>query len=70
MAGPLGLRMTSADIGRMLLERDNDSEAINFSKSSGSNVYYAWEEKWNDTDEVVKKSRVMMSKLDSYIEWV
>jgi hypothetical protein len=28
MAGPLGLHVTSADIGRMLLESDNDSEAI------------------------------------------
>jgi hypothetical protein len=39
----------------MLLESDNDSEAINFSKSSGSDVNYAWEEKWNETDEVVEE---------------
>jgi hypothetical protein len=29
----------------MLLESDNDSEAINLSKSSGSDVNYAWEER-------------------------
>jgi hypothetical protein len=39
----------------MLLESDNDSEAINFSKNSGSDVNYAWEEKWNETDEVVEE---------------
>jgi len=55
MAGPLGLCITSADIGQMLLESNNDSEAINFSKSSCSNVNYAWDEKWNDTDEVVEE---------------
>lgn len=38
MGGPLGLHITSADIGRMLLESDNESEAINFSKSSCSNA--------------------------------
>ena len=39
----------------MLLESDNGSEAINFSKSSGSDVSYAWEEKWNETDEVMEE---------------
>jgi hypothetical protein len=39
----------------MLLESDNDSEAINFSKSSGNDVNYAWEERWNETDEVVEE---------------
>lgn len=55
MTGPLGLPVTSADISRMLLESDNDSTAINFSKSIGCDVNYAWEEKWNETDEVVEE---------------
>jgi hypothetical protein len=33
-----------------LLETDNKSETINFS----SDVNNAWEEKWNETDEVVE----------------
>lgn len=64
MAGPLGLRVTSADISWMLLESDNDSEARNFSKSSGSDVNYAWEEKWNETDEVAEEV-----KDDDVIAW-
>jgi hypothetical protein len=40
----------------MLLESD-DSEAINFSKSSGSDVSYAWEEQWNETNECGGRSQ-------------
>jgi len=39
----------------MLLESDKDSEARNLSKSSGSDVTYTWEEKWNETDKVVEE---------------
>jgi hypothetical protein len=55
MAGPLGLHLTSTDISQMLLESVKGSGGINFSKSSGSDVNYTWEEKQNETDEVVEE---------------
>lgn len=55
MAGPLGLHLTSTDISQMLLESVKGSEGINFSKSSGSDVNYTWEEKQNETNEVVEE---------------
>ena len=39
----------------MLLESDDDSESINFSESSDSDVNYALEKRWNETDEVVEE---------------
>ena len=38
MAGPLVLRVTSADVSRMLLESDVDSGSINVNESSDSDV--------------------------------
>jgi hypothetical protein len=40
MSGPSALCVMSADISRMLLESDDDSGSINFSKSSDSDVDY------------------------------
>jgi hypothetical protein len=54
MTAPSGLHVTSADISQMLLESDNKSETVNFSKSSGSDINNAWEERWNETDKVVE----------------
>jgi hypothetical protein len=41
MAGPSGLRVTYADISRMLLESVADSGSTNLSKSRDSDVDYA-----------------------------
>ena len=52
MAGPSASHVTSADIRRMLLQNNAASGSINFSESGSSNVGYAQEENWNETDEV------------------
>jgi hypothetical protein len=48
MAGPSASCVTSADISRMLLKSDDDSE------SSDSDVDYAQKANWNEADEVVQ----------------
>jgi hypothetical protein len=53
MVGPSALHVSSADTSTMLLESDDDSGSTNFSESSDSDVDYAQEKNWNETDYIV-----------------
>ena len=53
MVGPSAFHVSSADTSTMLLESDDDSGSINFSESSDSDVDYAQEKNWNETDYIV-----------------
>jgi hypothetical protein len=71
MADHSGLHVTSADISRMLLERDDDDSGhTNFIESSDSDVDFAQEENWNETDGMVEEVKIGDIAHDSDIKWI